>query len=286
MTRTTIVIAAALALVLTLPAASAHAQNGSLTRSFVSSAGVDTNPCTIAQPCATFAQAYTKVGANGIVAALDPGKYGPINITGPVTINGNGWAAITGPANGSGISITAGSGNVVLTGLEIDGAGAAGNNGIIFFSGASLDIQNSVIRNFSNAGIDYGPNVSSHLFMSNTLVSDNVNYGIYIANGSSGTVDAVLDNVTMENNNQVVGNSGNTFAALWLQNSVTAMIRNCTIASNNLGMGANDGSTIRITRSTITGNTTGWSGQVLSYDDNNIDNNTNGDTGPPQIGYK
>ncbi len=122
--------------------------------------------------------------------------------------------------------------------------------------------------------------------MSNTLVSDNVNYGIYIANGSSGTVDAVLDNVTMENNNQVVGNSGNTFAALWLQNSVTAMIRNSTIASNNLGMGANDGSTIRITRSTITGNTTGWSGQVLSYGDNNIDNNTNGDTGPPQIGYK
>src|SRR5580700_6017658 len=86
--------------------APAQAQNGSLTRSFVSSSGVDTNTCTIAAPCASFAQAYTKVGANGIVAALDPGKYGPIAITGPVTINGNGWAAITAPAAGNGITIT------------------------------------------------------------------------------------------------------------------------------------------------------------------------------------
>jgi hypothetical protein len=69
--------------------APAQAQNGSLTRSFVSSAGVDSNPCTITQPCASFAQAYTKVGANGIIAALDPGKYGPLTIAGPVTINGN-----------------------------------------------------------------------------------------------------------------------------------------------------------------------------------------------------
>lgn len=81
------ILAAALALAVAIPA---HAQNGTLTRSFVSSTGVDTNARTIAAPCATFAQAYTKVGVNGIVAALDPGKYGPITITTGVTINGNG----------------------------------------------------------------------------------------------------------------------------------------------------------------------------------------------------
>src|SRR5580704_16987229 len=85
--------------------APAQAQNGTLTRSFVSSSGVDSNPCTITQPCASFAQAYTKVGANGIVAALDPGKYGPITIIGPVTVNSNGWAAITGSAGGTGITV-------------------------------------------------------------------------------------------------------------------------------------------------------------------------------------
>src|ERR1700730_12363090 len=97
---------------------------------FVSSAGVDTNPCTIAQPCASFAQAYTMIGANGIIAALDPGKYGPLTITGPVTVNGNGWAAITGPAQGNAFTVNAVSGNVTLIGLEIDGAGAA-YNGIV-----------------------------------------------------------------------------------------------------------------------------------------------------------
>ena len=35
--------------------APAQAQNGTLTRSFVSSSGVDSNPCTITQPCASFA---------------------------------------------------------------------------------------------------------------------------------------------------------------------------------------------------------------------------------------
>src|ERR1700722_14126271 len=103
--------------------APAHAQFGSLTRSFVSSMGSDSNLCTVTQPCQTFAQAYTKIGTNGIIAALDPGKYGPLTISGPVTINGNGWAAITAPAQNNGITINAGSGNVILNGLEIDGAG-------------------------------------------------------------------------------------------------------------------------------------------------------------------
>src|ERR1700722_15843009 len=166
----------AIAIVASAPA---QAQNGTLTRSFVSSAGVDGNPCTIAQPCATFAQAYTKVGANGIIAALDPGKYGPINITGPVTINGNGWSAITGPANGSGISITAGSGNVILTGLEIDGAGAA-YNGIVFADGGTLEIADCVIRNFTQSGIVVGVGSTLSLLISNSRVWDNPADGIVL----------------------------------------------------------------------------------------------------------
>ena len=51
---------------------------------------------------------------------------GPLTITGPVTINGNGWAAITGPASGNAITINANSGDkIALIGLEIDGANAA-----------------------------------------------------------------------------------------------------------------------------------------------------------------
>src|ERR1700722_13909441 len=134
----------AIAIVASAPA---QAQNGTLTRSFVSSSGVDSNPCTITQPCASFAVAYTKVDANGIVAALDPGKYGPITITSGVTINGNGWAAITAAVQSDGITINAGSGHVTLIGLEIDGAGN-GYNGIDLNSAGSLTVTNCTLQNF------------------------------------------------------------------------------------------------------------------------------------------
>ena len=135
---------------------SANAQNGSLTRSFVSSSGVDTNPCTITQPCATFAHAYTMIAANGIVAALDPGKYGPLTITGPVTIDGNGWAAVTAPAGGIGIAVNTAinSGDtVILTGLKIDGAGAGGTTGISInvSGGGTVVIESSRIAGGSPA---------------------------------------------------------------------------------------------------------------------------------------
>src|ERR1700721_110894 len=101
MTRITLGIAAALVFA-AVPAATVQAA-GTLTRTFVSSSGGDTNPCTVAAPCATFAQAYSMVAPNGIVAALDPGKYGPLTITGPVTIDGNGWAALTRAGAGWGL---------------------------------------------------------------------------------------------------------------------------------------------------------------------------------------
>jgi hypothetical protein len=74
---------------------------------------------------------------------------------------------------------------------------------------------------------------------------------------------------------------------------INVMVRNSTIANNN-----NDGlaalgaaSTIRVTRSTITGNSgAGWfvsgTGVVTSYLDNNIDGNTTGNGAPPNTGYK
>ena len=158
-----------------------QAQNGSLTRSFVSSSGVDTNPCTITQPCATFAQAYTAVGANGIIAALDPGKYGPLtSITSGVTINGNGWAAITAPAQGNGITINAPGDKVTLIGLNIDGAGV-GYNGILLTSASSLTVSNCVLQNFSyNGSIATGT-------------------GIYMV-PASGTLDFTITNTTAANN--------------------------------------------------------------------------------------
>jgi hypothetical protein len=183
--------------------AQAQAQNGSLTRSFVSSAGVDTNACTIAQPCATFAQAYTTVGANGIVAALDPGKYGPITIIGPVTIKGYGWAAITAPASGFGIEVRAGpSDNVTLTGLQVDGAGA-GNAGINLDSAGTLTVIDCVFQNFSNGtAIFSDPSGPVSILIKDTILTGSMR-GIQLAVGYEGGADVVraaLDEVTVSNN--------------------------------------------------------------------------------------
>jgi hypothetical protein len=292
----------------------ALAQNGTLTRSFVSSAGVDTNPCTITQPCGTFAQAYTKVGANGIVAALDPGKYGPLTIAGPVTINGNGWSAITGPAQGDGITVNAVSGNVTLTGLEIDGASAA-YNGIVFNSGSSLTVTNCVLQNFVGTGIGsttgngvlIQPTSGAVSFdITNTAFSNNGNVGIdYIAASGSATANGAIDHIVAINNNVgiqiytvstgstkvaisnsvVNNNSSDGIYAANSTNALTVSIDNSSTNDNgSTGIDADGTPNVTLGRSVITGN--GSYGVVngttpntfYSYQDNRINGNGTGPT--------
>ena len=297
----------AIAIVASAPA---QAQNGSLTRSFVSSAGVDTNACTIAAPCATFAEAYTKIGANGIIAALDPGKYGAIAITGPVTINGNGWAAITAPAQGTGITISAGSGNVILTGLEIDGAGTA-YNGIVFESGAGLTISNCTVQNIGyNAEGTFGASGSGIMIAAasgninfsivNTTVVNNAYSGISFAppSGSTATVIGSIDHVVANNDDvgiwifplgQYTGHatisisnsvaSNNSGSGINTQaSSATLSVDNDQISNNQYGLYVQS-STVRLSRSEITENSTSGiqnGGVVETFQNNQFRGNGNG----------
>jgi hypothetical protein len=293
--------------------APAQAQHGTLTRSFVSSSGVDTNPCTITQPCASFAHAYTMVGANGIVAALDPGKYGPLTISGPVTINGNGWAAITAAAQNTGITINAGSGDVILTGLEVDGAGAA-YAGIVFNSGSSLTITNCSLQNFvgggtgQGAGIYIAPTAGTLDFsITNTTVSHNVSYGISFQPSESNVANGVIDHVVANNNANGIqidtsaesGANGTTVVTI--SNSIVSYSTNFGIYADNFaaeltvsidntsvssipgagsgGIEASSTANVFLGRSVITGNDYGvidvTSGNTFySFGDNRISGNT------------
>jgi hypothetical protein len=175
----------------------AHAQN---TRSFVSSTGSDSNPCTLAAPCRSFQRAHNVTNAGGEVDALDSAGYGTLNITKAISIIGNGQAGILATCNFCvGVFLNAGGTDAVnLSGLVIEGAGT-GNTGIQYGIGASLSIENCVIRGFTFAGIYQITDANNALLVSDTLISDSSGAtGIFIA-PSGGTPTALINRVTVTN---------------------------------------------------------------------------------------
>ena len=319
---TSLVTLLAAVVVCLLPAAPALAQRD---RVFVASYGSDSNPCTFGSPCKTFQNAVNVVAQGGEVTAIDSAGFGTFTISHAVTITSpNGVeAGVAAPASGSAaITINAQSGDVIsLNGLTLDGDNVASTIGIQFNSGGALHVQNCVIRNFgangSNAGdgIDFVPNAStsSQISVSNTVVSDNAVYGIYINPTGSGPTIGALDHVELDNNaynglfvfsnssttnvsvtDSVIANSGITnngagiYAESLASTPVKVMVRDSTIA-NNTGDGLfaeNTGATIRVSRSTITGNGAGWAitstGTVTSFGDNEIIDNTTTVAAPPK----
>jgi hypothetical protein len=278
MLRTTI-IAMALALAVTLPTVPAQAQ---ATRAFVSTAGSDTNNCiNTNSPCRHFQNAYSALPAGGEIDVLDPGNYGALTVTHGLNIVGRGWATVTAPFNLPAITINAGSSDtIIISGVLLDGANLQNTIGIQFNSGGSLTVRDSVIRNLMGNGITFTPSASTltKLFVSNTLVSDNGNNGIRIGPAGSASVAAFLSEVEIANcfNGIVVDASGG---------GVNVMVRNSSIINNSsTGLAVSDsGTTMRLTRSTITGNSVAWAnggGVISSYGDNNIDGN-GADNGTP-----
>jgi hypothetical protein len=314
MTRT-IFIAAALALAVTLPAAPAQA---AAARTFLSAAGSDSNNCTnVATPCRHLATAYAATAANGEIYVLDPANYGSLTITGPVSIEGHGWASIAPVTGQAAITINANQNDKInIIGVVLDGTALTGTTGIQFNSGGNLTVRDSVIRNFSNDGIDFVSNIAfpGQFFVSNTIISDNGGVGMFVEPFLQGTFTGVLDHVTMENNataglsatsasggqtyNITVTDSVSANNGVGISSAVTSggtstmIVRNCTIA-NNTGVGlqaSGTTATILVSRSTITGNGTGWAnsngGAVETFGDNDIVGNTTVNTAPGSISHE
>jgi len=309
MKHTTIGVAFGLALAVALPAGFANAQN---TRSFVSPTGSDSNPCTLAAPCRTFAYAVTQTNASGEIAVLGTAGYGALTIDKAISIvNGGGFeAGIAVPSGRAGIQISAGVGDAVsLRGLTIEGANVGGD-GIQFNSGASLIVENCVIRHVMIEGIAFLPNATSSLTVSNSLVADNGSAGIFVSPTGSGTVTAVFNRVQTNNNavhgivfdgsvstGTVKGSmydsvvAGNANGAGFFANTTTGkapttlMVFNSVAANNDIGLFAQvTGATLRVAHSMVTGNASGWlalaGGIVQSAGDNTIEGNGSAETAP------
>ncbi|MEA2989664.1 MAG: hypothetical protein QOG83_2375 [Alphaproteobacteria bacterium] len=310
MNRTAILIAAGLSLSATLHAIPAQALT---TRTFIASFGADTGGCGRAAPCRTLTYAYGQTSPGGEINILDAAGFGTLNITGSISIIGNGTAGILVPSGGTGITINAGASDAVnLRGLNIEGAGVGGI-GIQFLSGKSLVVENCVARNLTFSGLVFIPSSLSltSLSVSNSYFLDNAANGILVQTGGSGPVTAVIDRVVFYDNgfaglnvfgtsgtgllvvtvtDSVAGNNvnGSNGTGFLIQSTVGHSVSNLavthSVAHGNIfgisAFGAN--ATVRVAQSTVMGNVTGYSasssGVILSYGDNYIDANT-GNTG-------
>jgi hypothetical protein len=197
--RTKLIFAAVMAaLGCALFAAPAQAQRA---RVFVASYGSDSNPCTFGSPCKTFQQAVDVVAAGGEVTAIDSAGFGPVTISQAVTITSpNGVeAGIAANPNGYAIIVAAGSSDVVvLSGLTLEGA-QSGDDGILFETGAELEVVNCAVRNYLHYGIFVSASAAVSVLISNTIVSDNADSNIYLATTGSGSLVAALNQVTVNN---------------------------------------------------------------------------------------
>ena len=209
---------------------------------------------------------------------------------------------------------------VALAGLEIDGAGTA-NNGILFNSGASLTVSDSVIQNFASNGISFLPISLSNISVSHTRVGKNGGTGILVRPQGSASATADFEQVQTQYNgatafgisidttdtagrvnatatDTVSSNNGGGFIAAASDTGTTLMLVRCAASNNHTGVQAGiasrgeDSGEVYMTQVAITGNAVGWQIEttsatgLFSYGDNTIDGNTNGDTAPPSIPKK
>ena len=248
-----------------------HAQ---ATRTWVSGVGDDANPCSRTAPCKTFAGAISKTAAHGEISVLDPGGFGAVTITKSITINGDGTLAGILAAGTNGVIITAAATDViVLRNLSINGTGT-GTNGIRILQAGNVLIDNVTIAGFTTNGLDIKPTSAGlNVSIKNVTISDVS--GIAIVADSGGP----RLNVTMSDVN--ISKCGTGVSAVDDTHVVvgSSVVTACTTGILSVATGA--APRVRLNNSTITANGVGLSsgsgGQIISYQDNRLlDNTTDG----------
>jgi hypothetical protein len=260
-------------------------------RTYVSGTGSDSNPCTVSSPCKTFQAALALTIARGEIYVLNSANYGPVVINKAVTIISEGAVGGVLATSGAGITISAGANDVInLRGLDIDG-GNSGSNGIQFSSGQGLNVERSVVHNFTNCGINFASSGTSQLFVSNSAISNNTNNGILVSSNGSGALNRIMTsgngvgifangggvNVTITDS--LAGSNNYGIAA---SSAAAVMVRNSTVSNNAIGIAADQSAIVRVGQTTVTANGTGWQasngGQLQDYGNNTVGGNSSDGT--------
>jgi len=269
------------------------------TRTWVSGVGDDVNPCSRTAPCKTWAGAISKTAAGGEIDALDPGGFGAVTATKSITLDGTygaGFGSIlSSGVNGVNVNDSA-SGSpqsivVRLRNLSINGAGTTlGLNGVNATSFRRLYVENCVIANFSQNGININLTAGSGTFnvsVKDTMIEQIGGDGIKQAT-TVGTLNCSYDNVRITGNlngleatggtgnisNSVIDN--NTGSGLTATGGAVINAAGNKVTSNGNGFNCGVGSTIRVSDNDIYRNTTGIAGggTYVSFGNNRLQGNT------------
>ena len=280
------------------------------TRTWVSGVGDDVNPCSRTAPCKTFAGAISKTAAGGEIDVLDPGGFGAVTITKSILIDGTtgaGFGSILASAvNGVNVNDSAtGTPNTIvvrLRNLSINGAGTTlGLNGVNFTSGATVHVENCVIRNFSGAGIRVATSQPARLIVSDTTISEITGQGVEFAGTNVANDAGSLDNVrisrtgagvrisnrasvTISNSVISVNNANASSTGILISTAVAGGgvvdLENCQVNFNSVGVQPNAGNTIRLSNTRMTGNGNALNfngGTIASFQNNRIAGNAAGE---------
>ena len=176
-------------------------------RTWVAELGTDTGTCPKTAPCATWNYAMTQTVAGGEVIALDSGGFSPALITKSISLIGDhGVFAGISPIVLDGVTVAAGATDrVILRGLNIEGKGNPGIDGIEATNFGSLYIENCNI-NAAGTGIKIIPSTAGTRFVSikNTTVRNMAAGGLELTGtgiaGSGVTLRVLIDGSYIEKN--------------------------------------------------------------------------------------
>jgi len=153
------------------------------TRTWVSGVGDDANPCSRTAPCKTFAGAISKTATGGEINCLDPGGFGGLTIIKSISIlcDHTEAGALVSGTNAFIVNLPA-TGEVYLRGIDFEGLGT-GLNAIRMIGGGKLMVEKSIIRNFTQNGIDVA-GASARVFINDVTIISN-NNGVSITGASN-----------------------------------------------------------------------------------------------------
>ena len=270
------------------------------TRTWVSGVGDDANPCSRTAPCKTFAGAISKTASPGIINCLDPGGFGAVTITKSIMIDCTGTIGSVLSSGVQGVIVNAlATDKVILRNIDITGAGTTlGTNGINIAQAGSVSVEGVTIETYSARGIETTNSSNAiSVFVSHSTIENVGAQGVLALSSGTGTTKLTVAESDIHNNTADgvdvacgTGCSGSVFNTNLSKNGGvgfqleisggTGVLEGNNIVNNTTGVNAGAGTTIRMTRNTVSGSTANGigtgGGTTKCFGTNMIDGNVGG----------